>query len=273
MPTCLFIALSLLAQADGPADGRGAPIVGNAPKQRSFPPPRRLEDLPPRVFPTTSDSQQDASAANEAQRIAAAHAATSAAAQAANADADGESQAGTAPADPLAAPLPLARSSSQSGEGPGRRPPPSTGRTLTTVVSSLAIVLGLFFVFVWVMRRGAPHAPGALPSEVVQVLGRAALTPRQQMQLVRVGDKLLLVAVSPTGAETLTEVTEPAEVERLAAACEASRAGSATASFRQVLSQLGREPAPGGFFGQPAAGETTGERDRESRPSRERARA
>jgi flagellar biosynthetic protein FliO len=130
---------------------------------------------------------------------------------------------------------------------------------VTTVVSGLAIVLGLFFAFVWLARKGAPSAAAALPSEVVQVLGRASLAPRQQMQLVRIGDKLLLVAVTATGAQTLTEITDRAEVERLAAACEAARGSSATASFRQVLSQLETEPAAGGFFGraeQPAAANT-----------------
>jgi hypothetical protein len=71
------------------------------------------------------------------------------------------------------------------------------------------------------------------------------------MQLVRIGDKLLLVAITAAGAQTLTEITDRAEVERLAAACEAVRGNSATTNFRQVLSQLESEPAAGGFFGRP----------------------
>ncbi len=93
------------------------------------------------------------------------------------------------------APLPLTRPSA-AGEGEAAsRAPPSAGRSIVTVVSSLAIVLGLFFAAAWLMRRGAPAGSTALPSEVVQVLGRAALSAKQQMQLVRIGDKLVLLAV------------------------------------------------------------------------------
>lgn len=126
---------------------------------------------------------------------------------------------------------------------------PTPGSSVVTVVSSLAIVLGLLFGVTWVMRRAAPAGMQPLPSDVIQVLGRAMLSPRQQMQLVRLGDKLVLIANTPTGVQTLTEVTDRAEVERLAAACEAARGNSSTGTFRQVLSQLGTEPAANGFFG------------------------
>ena len=136
----------------------------------------------------------------------------------------------------------------------GRKSPPSASGTIVNIVSSLAIVLGLFFLTVWFIRRGTTGAGGALPSDVVQVLGRSQLSQKQQLQLIRVGGKLVLVAVSASGAQTLTEVTNASEVERLATACEASRGGSASESFRQVLSQLGNQPAIGGFFGGDSAG-------------------
>ena len=137
------------------------------------------------------------------------------------------------------------------------RGPPSIGGTIVNIISSLAIVLGLFFLVAWMMRRGTSRSGGALPSDVVQVLGRAQLSPKQQMHLLRVGDKLVLVAITPGGVRTLTEVTDPNEVTRLATACEAASAGSATESFRQVLSQLGNQPAIGGFFGRDEASETS----------------
>lgn len=116
-----------------------------------------------------------------------------------------------------------------------------------TVVGSLAIVLGLFMALVWVSRRFAPAGSAALPKEVVELLGRSPLTARQSMQLVRVGNRLLLVAVAAGGVETLTEITDPLEVERLSALCRRGRTDSATASFNQVLGQLAsetREPPP-----------------------------
>jgi len=121
-------------------------------------------------------------------------------------------------------------------------------------------VLGLFFGVAWLMRRNVPQGGGALPSDVVQVLGRAPLAGKQQMYLVRVGEKLVLVSLGAGGAQTLTEVTDAPEVERLSAACEAVRTGSASASFRQVLTQLGSQPAAGGFFGNGAPANTRNRR-------------
>jgi flagellar biogenesis protein FliO len=97
-----------------------------------------------------------------------------------------------------------------------------------TVGGSLAAVLAGFFVVAWALRRASPRGFGVLPAEAFEVLGRAPLANRQQAQLLRCGNKLLLVAVGAEGAETLTEITDPAEVERLAAVCRRARpSGSA----------------------------------------------
>ncbi|MEN6459397.1 MAG: flagellar biosynthetic protein FliO [Thermoguttaceae bacterium] len=92
-----------------------------------------------------------------------------------------------------------------------------------TLVIGLTVVLGVFFVVVWLLRRTMPGGHGLLPAEAFAVLGRAPLANRQQVQLIRCGNKLLLVCVSGVGAETLTEITDPSEVQRLVDACGASR--------------------------------------------------
>ena len=135
-----------------------------------------------------------------------------------------------------------ARQPASSGTAGYRTPlaPPGTaGRTggnhdpgglssVLTLCGSLAVVLAGFFVIVWVLRRASPRGFGMLPPEAFEILGRAPLANRQQAQLVRCGNKLLLVAVNTEGAQTLTEITDPAEVERLAAVCRPARpSGSA----------------------------------------------
>ena len=139
-------------------------------------------------------------------------------------------------------------------EAPRRISPPNEkgrvtsrplGGTLATTFGGLAIVLGLFFVIVRLARKGRPKESTTLSAEVVEVLGRVPLAGRQQAQLIRVGNKLLLVALSTGVAETLTEITDPLEVDRLCGLCRQSRPTSATAAFRQVLAQFSREkPGP-----------------------------
>lgn len=115
---------------------------------------------------------------------------------------------------------------------------------MLTVISSLAIVLAVFFAFVWLSRSAAPKGMAPLSKEVVESLGRAPLLGRQQMQLIRIGNKLILLSVTATGADTLTEITDPVEVDRLAGLCRQSQAGSISDTFRHVLAQATTEPAP-----------------------------
>jgi flagellar biogenesis protein FliO len=118
------------------------------------------------------------------------------------------------------------------------------------MAASLAVVLGLFFILAWFLRRSMPKSMTRLPTEAVEQLGRAPLAGKQNIHLLRVGGKLLLVVVTPFGAETLTEITEPSEVERLCALCKGSGVHGPTAEFRQVLQQFEREPAGPGFLGE-----------------------
>ncbi|MCE9526776.1 MAG: flagellar biosynthetic protein FliO [Planctomycetales bacterium] len=142
---------------------------------------------------------------------------------------------------PKAAPLRLSprnKSAAKELTHPSAASPTSA---ITTVLGSLGIVLGLFVALVWFSRRFAPAGTAALPKEAVELLGRTSLGGNQQMQLVRVGAKLLLVALSPQGARTLTEITSAAEVERLSELCRRQKPESSTASFRTLVDQIGGE--------------------------------
>jgi flagellar biogenesis protein FliO len=129
---------------------------------------------------------------------------------------------------------------------PPRKTPDLAGRTagtkperaVMTTATSLAVVVGLFLLLVWFQRRVSGRNGLRLPGAVVQTLGRVPLNGRQEMQLVQVGNKLLLLAVTATSAETLTEITDPAEIARLNGICQHDQPGSISASFREILSQL-----------------------------------
>jgi flagellar biogenesis protein FliO len=118
---------------------------------------------------------------------------------------------------------------------------PVAWSSLITVGVSLGLVLGLFFFFAWLMRRGVPGAVPLLPKHVVDILGRAPLPGRQQMQLIRLGNKLILVHVSLAGAEALAEITDAVEVDRIVGLCQQNLPQSSTRAFRDVLNQLGRD--------------------------------
>lgn len=104
---------------------------------------------------------------------------------------------------------------------------PADAPSLIPLVGSLIFVLGLFFALAWAMRRLSPAGAAILPAEAFEMLGRAPLANRQQANLIRCGGKLLLISVSATGAATLAEITDPAEVERLTVLCRQSRPAAA----------------------------------------------
>jgi flagellar biogenesis protein FliO len=121
--------------------------------------------------------------------------------------------------------------------------------SLYSTGAALAIVVGLFLLCAWVVRRGTRRSTAALPDDVVSVLGRVPLAARRFAELIRVGNKLVLVSITPDGAEPLTEITDPVEIDRLLGLCRQRMPHSATSEFDQVFRQLAQEAAPVGFLG------------------------
>lgn len=135
------------------------------------------------------------------------------------------------------APLALAR----PGEGNGSGGLHSSG-SWWGLLGALSLSAALLLAVVWGMQKIAPGAQATLPEGVVEVFGRASLGPRRFGQVVRFGDKVLLLNVTPAGCETLAEVDDPREVERIAALCERRRPSSSTQTFAAAL----KEAALGG---------------------------
>ena len=135
----------------------------------------------------------------------------------------------------------------------GKARPISAASSFITGLASLAVVLGLFFAVAWAMRRGMPAGAAPLPRQAVEVLGRTALAGRQYAHLVRCGNKILLVHLGPGVAQTLTEITDPAEVDRLTGLCRQDDSTSANASFRRIFQQFGRERSAAGLLGRQVA--------------------
>lgn len=115
-----------------------------------------------------------------------------------------------------------------------------TVQMFISVVSSLLIVVGLLLGAAWCYRKATPNLTGGLPKQVLQVLGRMPVAPRQQLILMRFGPKLVLMSNLQGEVRTLSEIIDPLEVDRICGLCESSQAGSISDSFRTVLHNIGR---------------------------------
>ena len=109
------------------------------------------------------------------------------------------------------------------------------------MVGSLALVLGLYFAFVWVMRKLNLGGNAGLPSDVVEVLGQVPFGARRSLQLVRLGTKVLLLLNSPEGTQPLGEISNPDEVEHLVSLCRGKRkprSKQPTHAVQQAVTQI-----------------------------------
>jgi len=105
------------------------------------------------------------------------------------------------------------------------------------VFGSLAVVVGGYLGFVLLMRKFNFTGNRSIPSEVIEVIGNAPFGPRKNLQLVRLGSKLLLLMNSPEGTHPVGEITDPEEVDYLISLCN-GRGTKATRSVMSVVNQL-----------------------------------
>ena len=143
----------------------------------------------------------------------------------------------SAPTDPYEnIQLPPRHSATTQSTGTAAAPHTSTDVFDTRrLVLALAVVLAAIFVShqVW-KRAGMPGAPGR-GSGALQVVSRLNVAPRQQVLLIRVGRRLVLVGNSGTQMNPLCEIDDAEEAALLLGQTAVEREGSVSSSFNAVL--------------------------------------
>ncbi len=103
---------------------------------------------------------------------------------------------------------------------------------------ALGIVVVLIFLTRFVLRRfgrpigigiGKPRTTGP-----VELLSRTQVNPRQQLLLVRLGQRLVLVGCSPEGFSALSEVTDADEQARITAEFTGARKDPASGRYERT---------------------------------------
>jgi flagellar biogenesis protein FliO len=110
---------------------------------------------------------------------------------------------------------------------------------LPRVLLALGIVLALILVLRWLVRRIFPNAVSR-SSDVVRVLARTPITPRQQVLLVQVGQRVLVVADNGTQLSALSVIKEPDEFAALVGRLSPARSSDSEA-FHAALDQSQRQ--------------------------------
>lgn len=117
-------------------------------------------------------------------------------------------------------------------------PPKLDSAHLTRVAIALAAVLGLILLLRFVARRFLGAAGTARSTRAVQVLSRSPVSPRQQLVLLRVGRRLLVVADGAGQMTTLSEISDPDEVAALIGQLQDDHADRAGRSFGNLFGKM-----------------------------------
>lgn len=115
---------------------------------------------------------------------------------------------------------------------------PGSPESMAYTFGVLAILILGILICAKLVKRKNPSLGKSLPSEAFEVLGRKSLNVRQSIMLFRCGSKILVVGATEDGLNTLTEITDPVEVDFLSGLCRSEEtSGNASEMFRSLFSK------------------------------------
>ena len=110
------------------------------------------------------------------------------------------------------------------------------------VVGALTIVVALILLLAMFARRsGGLLRSAARPSGVIQIHGRYPIARHQQLMLLQIDRRILLVARCGTSMTTLTEIKDQEEVASLLARIESGTRDSLGERFQSLLERFNAE--------------------------------
>jgi flagellar protein FliO/FliZ len=114
----------------------------------------------------------------------------------------------------------------QIGKPTAMPQPPAAAGSIGSAVLALVMVIGLILALAWLAKR-MPGLRGGSASSALRVVGSLALSPRERLVVVAVGNTQLVLGVGAGGTRTLHTLSEPLPVTETAG----------TPAFAQLLSQ------------------------------------
>ena len=103
----------------------------------------------------------------------------------------------------------------------GKKPAAFFGPVSRTIFS-LIVVLGLIFTTAWILKKNKIGFGASNAAEVLEVIGKRTVAPKQSIYLVRLGSRILVLGSGIDGLTSLSEITDPFEVDYLAGICKTS---------------------------------------------------
>lgn len=132
-------------------------------------------------------------------------------------------------------PLPARSQPAPTTESTSRGLPASTS-VWGSLLGLGVVVCGLLIASRWLRVHG-PAGLRGLPTDAVETLGQRVLSRGVAVHLVRCGSRMLVLGVGPDGVRTLSEITDPVEVDLLTGACRRRDETANGQSFSQLFTR------------------------------------
>jgi len=117
----------------------------------------------------------------------------------------------------------------------------NNGFELPRVAGAMAIVIGLIFVLRWGGQRIFNPGSARGTTRSIQVLARSPVAPRQQIMLLQVGKRVIVVGDSAGQMTSLCEITDGDEVAALVGQIRDEKIDSSTRAFGSIFRRANRE--------------------------------
>ncbi|MEC7564057.1 MAG: flagellar biosynthetic protein FliO [Planctomycetota bacterium] len=141
--------------------------------------------------------------------------------------------------------LPLTKRKSVPTVLPRRGSVPSNVANLNQstirVISALAVVVGIFLIFVWFMKRIHGKTSPSVSGESLELLGQTRINKIHCLHLIRLGQRVLLVSISDQSVTCLSEIHDPVEVAELLHS-NGPAAAAPDRTFKRIFSQYEQDP-------------------------------
>lgn len=134
----------------------------------------------------------------------------------------------------IAQPITIRHPATQSATG-SSQVAPQDPFSFTRVTLALGAVVSLILVFRWGARRFMVGGVTSGNSRAVQVISRTIVSPKQQLMLVKVGRRLVLVANTGAGMNAICEIRDEQEVADLLGQVSADRGDSVSRAFGSLF--------------------------------------
>jgi flagellar biogenesis protein FliO len=110
---------------------------------------------------------------------------------------------------------------------------------IAQVIGAMSVVIGLLVVMRMVFLRASRSLGGAgRPSGVVEILARYPVARGQQLILLKLARRVLLIHQNGTAMTTLSEMSDADEVAALLSRVEAGTSNHSSKSFKRIFSKF-----------------------------------